>query len=69
MSEFSPRPAKNLVVELRGVPVRVWHAGPNRGGVWLIRPDGSMKWFDSDEVHAMAVASEALARNAFPAAE
>ena len=63
----SPRPPLDHVVVARGVPLRVWYAGPDRGGVWLVRPDGIMSWFSSAAVHYLPPASAALRASAFPA--
>lgn len=70
IDSFAPhyvRPPLDHVVVERGVPLRVWYAGPDRGGVWLVRPDGVMKWHASGKVNYMPPASSALAANAFPA--
>lgn len=71
MLDFPPidfaRPALDHVVVMRGVPLRVWYAGPDRGGVWLVRPDGVMSWFANGMVGHLPPASAALAANAFPA--
>lgn len=69
MKQAAPAPLNAIVLVGGAVPHRVWfNNAADRGGVWLVAPDGVMFWAYHDYVAQLPVALFGDPR-AFPAAD